>query len=315
MFAKQLSHLCIFYCISPLHAGTGQATGAIDLPIQRERHTGWPQVQASGVKGAFRHWFQSHYEAKGADCYDRGIQAEKLTNRIFGSDETGEDSSGQAGAVSFSDARLLAFPVRSNVAPFVWVTCPSSLIRLERDLNLAGIDLLIPRLTPSETDAYISISGTYKSDIVLEDLAVSCDQNTGQEKIKELEEAVRSLAPQLTRFLLISDQNFSFLVRTATEIQPQIKIDMASGTASDGSLRYQELLPADSVLYSVVFFNSERIPHDPTSGNDALPSEMIRKCVTEAVSTHIQMGGDATLGRGLMEVNWIPELFQDGGEQ
>lgn len=37
-----------------IHAGTGQHTGAIDLPIQREGHNGWPRVFGSAVKGALR---------------------------------------------------------------------------------------------------------------------------------------------------------------------------------------------------------------------------------------------------------------------
>ena len=74
MFPKDMARLCVFYTLSPLHAGSGQAVGAVDLPIQRERHTGWPHVQASGVKGAFRHWFYRYYEANGANSGDKGTQ-------------------------------------------------------------------------------------------------------------------------------------------------------------------------------------------------------------------------------------------------
>ena len=74
---------------------------------------------------------------------------------------------------------------------------------------------------------------------------------------------------------------------------------MKTGTAKDGFLRYQELLPADSLLYSMVFFSDER------TGSSQLKADMIRTCVKNAISTHIQMGGDMTLGRGLMEINWI----------
>lgn len=37
-----------------IHAGAGQSGGVIDLPIQREAHTGWPVVYGSAVKGALR---------------------------------------------------------------------------------------------------------------------------------------------------------------------------------------------------------------------------------------------------------------------
>ena len=31
--------LCLLYALTPIHAGAGQALKAVDLPIQRERHT------------------------------------------------------------------------------------------------------------------------------------------------------------------------------------------------------------------------------------------------------------------------------------
>jgi len=315
MFPKDLGNICVFYALSPLHAGSGQAIGAVDLPIQRERHTGWPHVQASGVKGAFRDWFYRYYLANGAKCPDKDVQAEQLTEKIFGRAESGEESGGQAGAISVSDARLLAFPVRSNVAPFVWVTCPGILTRLNRDLKLCliknggnNISLELKDKYPKDANGYITLAGNIDGNVVLEDLAVSPEPASG-DYIKELQGLFANMAPQIDKLLLISDQNFNFLVQTATEIQPQIRIDIETGTAQDGSLRYQELLPSDSVLYSLVFFAKERI----AEGGKA--SEVIRGLVIDAVSTHIQMGGDMTLGRGLMEVRWLPHNSNTGGAQ
>ena len=80
MLTKELFSICTFYAISPIHAGSGAATSTVDLPIQRERHTNWPHIQASGVKGAMR----DHYRkfVKGEDKY--------LTNLIFGIDENND---------------------------------------------------------------------------------------------------------------------------------------------------------------------------------------------------------------------------------
>lgn len=298
MFPKDLAQICVLYALSPLHAGSGQAIGAVDLPIQRERHTNWPHVQASGVKGAFRDWFLRYYQANGAKCQDKEIQAKVLTERVFGKEETAE--MGQAGAISVTDARLLAFPVRSNVAPFVWVTCPEVLSRLKRDLSLCPINQAISVCSPESEDTYIALSGDIKDDVVLEDLAVKPSKEAPKEAT-ELKTVFQELAPQVTRLLLISNQYFNFLVRTATEVQPQIRIDIETGTAKDGSLRYQEFLPSDSVLYTLVFFAKERV-----NSNASLMPEVIYNCVRQAILTHIQMGGDMTLGRGLMEVRWLP---------
>lgn len=306
LFEEKLTQLCVFYGVTPLHAGSGQALGAVDLPIQRERHTCWPMVQASGVKGAFRDWFQRYYMTNGAEAPDKAKQCEALTEKIFGQAGEGEEKKGQAGAVAFTDARMLAFPVRSQVAPFVWVTSPAVLTRLRRDLKLAHFALEVPDLAPQKRDGYVCISGDISGPVVLEDLAVNPETPKEAEKIRQLAAAFATLTDsRVTRLLLISDDNFKFLVENATEIQPQIAIDFDTGTTRIGSLRYQELLPADSVLYCLVFYAPERV-----QGGKGLAPEIIKKYLNEAVSTHLQLGGDLTLGRGLIEVIWHNQQAQ-----
>ena len=39
---------------APIHAGSGSEVGIVDLPIQRERHTSFPKIEGSGIKGCFR---------------------------------------------------------------------------------------------------------------------------------------------------------------------------------------------------------------------------------------------------------------------
>lgn len=307
LFAKDLAQLCVFYAVTPLFAGSGQALGAVDLPIQRERHTRWPLVQASGVKGAFRDWFQRYYLANGAEAPDKDKQCEALTERIFGQAEEGEGKKGKAGAVAFTDARILAFPVRSQVAPFVWVTCPAVLTRLRRDLALGNFGLQIPELAPPSPDGYLAIAGNITGPVVLEDLAVSPEKSTSVTEVQKLKEVFDQLTgTRLTRLLLISDEHFKFLVENATEVQPQIAIDFDTGTTKEGSLRYQELLPSDTVLYCLVFYAPERV-----QGNNGLEPRVIRDCLNRAVSSHLQLGGDLTLGRGLMEVIWHPAELQE----
>ena len=141
--------------------------------------------------------------------------------------------------------------------------------------------------------------------VILEDLCVDVMPSTEQNA--SVASFFAQFAPRITRLLLVSDYDYSFLVRTSTEIQPQIKIDMSTGTTVKGSLRYQELLPADSLLYSVVFFFAEKKDESPALAH------AIRDYVKDAVSTHIQLGGDATLGRGLMEITWKSTSKSLGG--
>ena len=44
------SRILTLYAETSLHPGTGQTTGVVDLPIQRERHTGFPKIEATGFK-------------------------------------------------------------------------------------------------------------------------------------------------------------------------------------------------------------------------------------------------------------------------
>ena len=124
------SILCL-YAVTPCHAGSGASVGVVDLPIQRERHTNWPVIQASGVKGALR----AHFDRFKTGIKEKPAQQtfDNLTDLVFGS-----ESSDHAGSLSVGDMKILAFPMRSNVAPFVWITCPAVLKRFNKDLVLAG---------------------------------------------------------------------------------------------------------------------------------------------------------------------------------
>jgi len=309
MYLEEHTRVCLLHAISPIHAGSGTATGAVDLPIQRERHTGWPQIQSSGVKGAFRDHCLRRWACSTTilEPFSSKVkEAEEAANRIFGSD-TG-NGGGQAGAVAFSDARLLVFPVRASAAPFVWVTCPALVRRARRDLQLAGLgDATQETPVPAE-DSFLVLrdtNGVIKEDLILEDLCLSRDNRESPEPAGFF----KFLAKDLERLVLIPDHHFSFLVETATEIQAQIKIDPATGTTTDGSLRYEELLPAETVMYCLVFFGDERIREA-----DPLKVKNIAEMVTAAVSGHIQMGGDQTLGRGIFSLTWLTRNDNEGGE-
>ena len=301
MLKKELCSICKFYAVSPIHAGSGTSTSAVDLPIQRERHTNWPHIQASGVKGAFRAHFRD-FANKDND--------KQLINLIFGSDEQdGWDKKidNLPGAMSVSDARLLAFPMRSNIAPFVWVTCPSVLKRLKTDLqyiSLGGEITINEQDIQGDNAVWIGKGELEKPDI-LEDAVVNVNREVEDDFFKNIFSELRNL-------LLISDDMFDYAVSCCTEIQTNIKIDSKTGTAEDGALRYQEFLPADSVLYSIVHYsgrNLGEIKNDEQNSLAAqikdLNAEMIKNHVEDTVKDFIQIGGDETLGKGICKLEWI----------
>jgi CRISPR-associated protein Cmr4 len=289
MFLRKHARWITLYALTPCHAGAGSSTGAIDLPIQREKHTNWPVIQSSGVKGAFRDLAETLWG--GATNSD--VQA------LFGKASEGAERFTQPGALSFTDARLLALPVRSNIAPFVWVGCPALLTRVARDLALSGLNGTVSTVeAPGEKALGVAApAGT----IVLEDLALSSDalrQDGNGTRI--MERATGALWREIKdRWFLVSDQHFQFLTEHATEVQPRIAL--GPNKTTDEGLWYQEVLPPETLLYSRIFATGER----RAGGMEV--TAVLEKLDKLKDAGYIQMGGDETLGRGIFEMVWIAE--------
>ncbi|GAB6163714.1 type III-B CRISPR module RAMP protein Cmr4 [Desulfothermus naphthae] len=315
MLKKEFFSILSFYAISPIHAGSGASVATVDLPIQRERHTGYPIVQASGVKGAMRDHFRKFYQDQGQDK-----QLKKVINIIFGSDTQDgweKDKENLPGAISVSDAKILAFPMRSNVVPFVWVTCPTVLERYKKDLEYLGIEKDFDLQLKSKNSALILTDSDdvfNKGDsVLLEEALVKIGEkidNHNNQKNK-IVPFIKKNFPELKRLLFISDEMFDYCVTCCTEIQTNIKIDSKKGTAEDGSLRYQEFLPADSLLYSLVCFSN------PTRDENSYSAEIIKGYIQDTIKDFLQIGGDVTLGKGICKIQWInidKEQEEGGGK-
>lgn len=284
--------IAIMYAVTPCHAGSGSALGVVDLPIQRERHTNWPMIQASGVKGAFRANFD-RFKNKIADK-EQIKDFETLTESVFGTSSDG----GYAGSLSISDAKILAFPMRSNVSPFVWITCPAVLKRLEKDLSVANfnsIEFDSSKFSVSDDKAISLGKSELKGNILLEDYEVQ----VADTKIEEFSK-ISSFFKDAERLLLVFDDVFNYGVSNCTQIMAQIRIDSKTGTTQDGSLRYQEELPSDTIMYTVIHWGDSK-----NSVEDKLKAETIKKFITEEViANHIQIAGDETCGRGVFQLAW-----------
>ena len=97
-----------------LHAGSGSDLGIVDLPIQREKHTDYPKIEASGIKGGIREVFstQPNLAQLKKDWKITSVDDEnykKAINLAFGPDSADQNNL-HAGALGFTDARLLLFP-------------------------------------------------------------------------------------------------------------------------------------------------------------------------------------------------------------
>ena len=299
----QAQQLVFYSCVSPVHMGAGQAVGAIDNPIQREVHTGHPLIAGSGLKGAARHHFARTWTDK------------HLITRLFGPER---DASDHAGAIAFTDAALVAFPVRSLRNTFVYATCPTALGRLKR---LAGKQAAwtVPQVAAGSIKSSSSDadSALVNGRLILEafDFAAAEDANV---KAIAAWLADHALPPgddhaffreKLKIDLVVfSDTEFDHFVRHATVVEPHVKIDDDTGTAAKGALFYTENLPPESLLAGLVLASVER-----RKGKDA--EGLVDAASVLAAVLHdgegrqgladrlLQVGGDATTGRGLIVVH------------
>jgi len=247
---------------TPLHVGAGSSIGAVDQPVNRERHTRFPVIPGTGVKGVLRDLFQG-----------------PETDAIFGTSE-------QAGTLLFGEAKLLAFPVRAVKGGFAWITCPLVLSRLARD---AGFTYQVADIKLAGDQAWV----TQDSELVL-DIKVIFEEYPLLVAGRELGAVVAALQPLSDdetwkllpkKLAVVSDEFFQHFAENACEISQRIRIDDETGTVADGALFSQENVPSETLFYAVI-----------NAKSDASLAALEAK-VGEAGNV-LQFGADASTGLG-----------------
>lgn len=325
-------------CQTPLHTGSGSELGIVDLPIQRERHTGFPKIESSSLKGAIR------------EAMERKIYNEPATNRtftslnandtkihrVFGYDDGSLDPNEKdrlkncfqkkdkdneyeiefSGAVGFTDARLLLFPVKSMKGVFAWITCPKVLKQFAEDMKLAGkvpdkleemLKLPLNQYQCISTDkSNLIVNGMKGKSVILEEYTFRVSQ-----EIQVLSDFGKWLKSNIllsennvwaekltTDIILLPNDDFKDFVNLSTEVITRTKIDNATGTVESGALFTEEYLPAESVMYSLV------LTADEFKAKDAMNETDVRKFFHDNLPEVFQIGGNATLGKGLVNAKF-----------
>jgi CRISPR-associated protein Cmr4 len=248
------TRLILLHALTPLHVGTGQAVGNVDLPIAREKATGFPIVPASALKGVLRDYFTAH------------------------------------------DLRILCLPVRSFFGVFAYATCPLILQRLQRHAQVFGIKGF-ENLSVEVQGADIALASNSAlgkgNKVYLEDLDLTAKQSP------EADAVANAIAEKLLpnserryfteRFAVVSNDVFTFLSETATEVVARVRLEDATKTVASGGLWYEEAVPAEALFYGFV---------GAMSREPSLASLQIDQ--------PLQIGGDAAIGRGLCKVVIAP---------
>jgi len=293
-----LSHPFYLQARTPVHAGSGSDLGVVDLPIQRERHTGHPKIEGSSLKGAIREAFR-HVD---------GLSASQR-NALFGPDP-GPDDQGvelHAGALGFTDARLLLFPVKSLRGVFAWVTCPLVLRRWRDELHHAKVEadweLPAPNTAPRDSDLVATVKdGTAR--VVLEEYTVEISSSEKANQVAEKLAQHAQMEELASRLVVVSNDAFQDFVEMATEVITRTKIDPDTGTVQEGQLFTEEYLPPESVLYFLGLASSLKhrdngvFDYEDEEGHD----DRVLRTFREHLPDALQIGANATIGKGLVSV-------------
>ncbi len=281
------------HALSPLHAGTGQGVDVIDLPIAREKATGIPYIPGSTIKGVLRD-----------ACQDDKKVA------IFGPETA--NASDHAGSAQFSDARLLLLPVRSLAGTFAWVTSPLLLRRFLRDAQNSQ-DVHPPASVPEPANGTTCF-------VANQDCALLLQQQNAQRVV--LEDLLLAPTPHATiatwgswlgnhlfptetywketlksRLCIVHDDVLGFLLQTATEVTARIQLEPDKKTVKRGALWYEEALPAETILSGLVVAA-------PTQ-QSGLDAKAVFEAIGQLTTATLQIGGNATVGRGLCQLQLI----------
>lgn len=290
-------------CESALHAGSGSSLELVDLPIQREGHTGFPKVEASSLKGALRE------AVEGAGSDDEHF---KKVQQVFGYDEDGlskavkdhfESDAEFASAMAFKDAQILLFPVKSMRGVFAFATCPAVLSRWKRDMQAAGVKDIpeLPQAGQVVLESRLKINPNLDR-VVLEEYTFRVKEDERATVLadyiagkvfgsSDLEYWGNTLR---TNFICLDDDSFRDFCEMSTEVVTRIKIENSTGTVKDGALFNEEYVPADAVFYSLALAGPS------LAKGSSMDENQVLEFLESNIPPVFQLGGSATIGKGLV---------------
>jgi CRISPR-associated protein Cmr4 len=293
--------ILFLYVETPLHVGAGKGAGSVDLPIQRERTTGYPTVQSSGLKGCLRSTFR---DVNGWKDDDMQLTA------LFG--KAGGEGENYAGAIAPGDARLLLFPVRSLGGVFAWVTSAHALANFKRAAQLTGqnVGWEVPD-PPAEAEALVGKASDLRAgtDVVLEEFSFTPKESADVDLIAKwiadnaLPADYAYWAKAMPRRLcILSEDAFRDFCMHGTEIQTHVRLEPETKVVAQGALWTTESLPVDTLLYAPLMATGIRDGKDKRTAIDVLNE------IASLNLTRLQLGGDETTGQGWVAATFFPEV-------
>jgi CRISPR-associated protein Cmr4 len=257
---------------SNLHVGAGSSNyGVIDNLVQRDVTDQFPNIFSTSLKGAMREWFEVEKNK------------EEEAQSIFGN-KKGDSSKG---SVIFSDAHLLALPVRSNQKPYLM---EKFLTIIVEDFKIDIDDSILTVLK------YLSSQEVKKETLLLiaEDPKANCtiEDYTNIQRFPESESIVDSVILGVIKTLfgsaslvLFSDEDMK--AQCSDYSLPVVARNCLENGQST-NLWYEQIVPRQSCFYFVIEGKTDV----------CLFTDLAEKPI-------VQIGANATVGYGRCEVQQL----------
>lgn len=283
-------YLLYLYAESPVHTGASDSVDVLDLPIQREAATGYPVIWGQSLKGALR---QAATDA--GDGWD-----DDRIKSVFGSpiERPDEEGGTTPGTLAVGDAQLVAMPVPALRHTFAWATSEIALGRLARKYKL--LDQVTPELPQVHSARGLAASEAWteaEHEVVgpclvplgparSESLARWADRIAGD--ALDWDDVFGPFAAKLRADLVLAGSGIiSILLSECTEKAVRVQLS-GSKTVKNGPF-YSEYLPTETIMTASLTLRGD----GDTARNRQALDDLLDK-------QPLQIGGDETLGKGLM---------------
>jgi CRISPR-associated protein Cmr4 len=301
-------YLLYLYAESPVHTGAANSVDVLDLPVQRESATGYPVIWGQSLKGALRQ------AAVDAHWDDARLQS------VFGSaiGSPAEDGGTTPGTLAVGDAQLVAMPVPTLRRTFAWLTSEIALARLARKYKVLATGAT-PALPEVASDRAMAASAAWSAGgtrevlgpclVPFEDVPATGQSAGGDvaeggplarwasriaDDALDWDPVLRPFAGKLRDDLVMAGSELvPVLLRECTEQAVRVQLD-ASKTVANGPF-YSEYLPTETIMAASLTLREK----GDSPGNRAALSGLLDKKL-------LQIGGDETLGKGLMWGRLLP---------
>jgi CRISPR-associated protein Cmr4 len=196
---------------------------------------------------------------------------------------------------------------------FAWITCPKVLNKFMEEMALSGVNLGFKK-TPEELTVSSDHLVVQDQTIVLEEYAFKVHQ-----KDKNCQQFSKWLADNLfaennywkdkiqNDIVVLKDEEFTDFVNLSTEVITRTKINNETGTVQDGALFTEEFLPTESILYSLILASPEFGKKAKSFADEKEVIECFDNSINEKIENVFQLGGNATLGKGIMRAIFLNE--------